>query len=37
MHVNANVNTQKENEDSQNSSNEVEDEMLQRHPMAQVS
>jgi hypothetical protein len=36
-HVNANVNTQKENQDHQNSSNEMEDKMLKRHPMPQIS
>jgi len=38
-HVNANVNTQKGNEDHQNnsSSNEVEDIKLKGHPMPQVS
>jgi hypothetical protein len=33
-HVEANVNTLKENQDHQNSSNEVEDIMLKRHLMS---
>ncbi len=32
-HVKANVNTQKENQDNQNNSNEVEDVMLKMHPL----
>jgi hypothetical protein len=36
-HVNANVNTRKENQDHQNSSNEVEDIMLKGHPMRQIN
>jgi hypothetical protein len=37
-HVDANVNTnQKENQDHQNNSNEVEDVMLKGHPMPQIS
>jgi hypothetical protein len=35
-HVDANVNTPKENQDHQNSSNEVADAMLERHPMPQI-
>jgi hypothetical protein len=35
-HVEANVNTQKENQDHQNSSNEVEDVMLKGHPLPQI-
>jgi hypothetical protein len=37
MHVDANVNTQKENQDHQNSSNEVEDAILKWHPLPQIS
>jgi hypothetical protein len=36
-HVEANVNTQKENQDHQNSSNEVEDVMLKGHPLPQIN
>jgi hypothetical protein len=36
-HVEANVNTQKGNQDHQNSSNEVEDVMLKRHFLPQIS
>jgi hypothetical protein len=36
-HINANVNTRKENQDHQNSSNEVEDVMLKGHPMPQIN
>jgi hypothetical protein len=36
-HMNANVNTQKENQDHQNSSNEEEDIMLKGHPMPQIN
>jgi hypothetical protein len=36
-HVEANVNTQKENQDHQNSSNEVEDVMLKGHPLTQIN
>jgi hypothetical protein len=36
-HANANVNTQKENQDHQNSSNEVEDIMLKGHRMLQIN
>jgi hypothetical protein len=36
-HVKANVNTQKENQNNQNSSNEVEDLMLKGHPLPQIS
>jgi hypothetical protein len=36
-HVEANVNTQKENQDHQNNSNEVEDVMLKGHPLPQIS
>jgi hypothetical protein len=36
-HVEANVNTQKENQNNQNSSNEVEDLMLKGHPLPQIS
>jgi hypothetical protein len=32
-HVDVNVNTQKENQDHQNSNNKVEDIMLKGHPM----
>jgi hypothetical protein len=35
-HVEANVNTQKENQNNQNS-NEVEDLMLKGHPLPQIS
>jgi hypothetical protein len=35
-HVEANVNTQKENQDHQNSNNEVKDIMLKRHPLPQI-
>jgi hypothetical protein len=37
MHVNAKVNTQKENQSRQNNNNEVEDIMLKGHPMPQIS
>jgi hypothetical protein len=37
MHVDAKVNTQKENQSHQNSSNEVEDIMLKGHPMPQIN
>ncbi len=37
MHVNANVNTSKENQDHQNNSNEVGYVMLKGHPMPQIS
>ncbi len=37
MHVDANVNTQKENLDHQNNNNEMEDVMLKGHPMPQIS
>jgi hypothetical protein len=36
-HVEENVNTRKENQDHQNSSNEVEDVMLKGHPLPQIS
>ncbi len=36
-HVDANVNTWKENQDHQNSSNEVEDVMLKGHPMPHIN
>ncbi len=36
-HVDANVNTQKENQNHQNSTNEMEDVMLKGHPMPQIS
>jgi hypothetical protein len=36
-HIDANVNTWKENQDHQNNSNEVEDVMLKGHPMAQIN
>jgi hypothetical protein len=36
-HVNANVNTLKENQDYQNNSNEVKDVMLKGHSMPQIS
>jgi hypothetical protein len=36
-HVDANVNTRKENHDHQNNSNEVEDVMLKGHPMPQIN
>jgi hypothetical protein len=36
-HVEANVNTRNENQDHQNSSNEVEDVMLKRHPLSQIN
>jgi hypothetical protein len=36
-HINANVNTWKENQDHQNSSNEVEAVMLRVQPMPQMS
>ncbi len=36
-HVNANVNTQKENQDHQNNRNEMEDIMLKGHPMLQIN
>jgi hypothetical protein len=35
-HVNANVNTRKENQDYQNNSNEFEDVMLKGHSMPQI-
>jgi len=35
--VDANVNTQKENQDHQNNSNEVKDVMLKGHPIPQIS
>jgi hypothetical protein len=36
-HVDAKVNTQKENQGHQNNSNEVEDVMLKGHPMSQIN
>ncbi len=36
-HVDANVNTQKQNQDHQNSNNEMEDIMLKRHLMTQIN
>jgi hypothetical protein len=36
-HVDANANTQKENQDHQNSSNEVEDVMLKGHHVPQLN
>jgi len=33
-HVEANINTQKENQDHQNNSNEVKDVMLKGHPLS---
>ncbi len=36
-HVEANVNTQKENQDHQNHSNEMEDIMLKKHPLPQIN
>jgi hypothetical protein len=36
-HVNANVNTRKENQDHQNNCNEVKNMMLKGHPMPQIS
>jgi len=36
-HVKINVNTQKENQGHQNSSNEMEDEVLKMHPLQQIS
>jgi hypothetical protein len=36
-HVEANVNTRKEIQDHQNSSNEVEDVMLKGHPSSQIN
>ncbi len=36
-HVDANVSTQKENQEHQNNSNQVEDLMLKGHPMPQIS
>jgi hypothetical protein len=36
-HVEANVNTQKENQNNQNSSNEVEDLMLKGHPLPKIT
>jgi len=36
-HVNANVNTRKENQEHQNINNEVEDIMLKGHPMSQIT
>jgi hypothetical protein len=35
-HVKANVNTEKENEDHQNNTNEVENIMLKEHPLPQI-
>ncbi len=35
--VEANVNTRKENQDFQNSSNEVKDVLLKGHPLSQIS
>jgi hypothetical protein len=37
MHVKANVNTKKENQDHQNNSNEVEDTILKGYPSPQIS
>jgi len=37
MHVETNVNTRKENQDNQNSSNEMEDVMLKGHPFPQIN
>jgi hypothetical protein len=37
MHVDANVNTRKENQDHQNNNNEVDDIMLKGHPMPQIN
>jgi hypothetical protein len=36
-HVEANVNTQKENQNHQNNSNEVENIMLKKHPLPQIN
>jgi len=36
-HVDANVNKQKKNQNHQNSSNEVENVMLKRHPIPQIN
>jgi hypothetical protein len=36
-HVEANANTQKENQNNQNNSNKVEDLMLKEHPLSQMS
>ncbi len=36
-HVEANVNTQKENQDNQNINNEVKDKMLKGHPLPQIN
>jgi hypothetical protein len=36
-HVDANVSTRKRNQDHQNNSNEMEDVMLNGHPMPQIS
>jgi hypothetical protein len=36
-HVETNVNTQEENQNNQNSSNEVEDLMLEEHPLPQIN
>jgi hypothetical protein len=36
-HVDASLNTLKENQNNQNSNNEVEDLMLKGHPLSQIS
>jgi len=36
-HVEANVNTRKENQDNQNNGNEVEDVMLEGYPLPQIN
>jgi hypothetical protein len=36
-HVETNVNTQEKNQNNQNSSNEVEDLMLEGHPLSQIN
>ncbi len=36
-HVEANVNTQKKNQNNQNNCNEVENPMLKRHPLPQIN
>jgi hypothetical protein len=36
-HVEANVNTRKDNQENQNISNEMEDKMLKGHPLPQIS
>ncbi len=36
-HVEANANTQKENQDCNNNNNEMEDVMLKGHPLSQIN